>query len=335
VSTLLLASRSVAVSCCVWPIATLAVAGDTVTDATGTGAGAMTVSAAVPLTPPLVAVIVDEPATRPVTSPEAETPATVVLLDAQVIARPVRTLPFASRVTAANCTVLPVWMVAVAGDTETEATGTGEGAVTVSDAEPLFPSLDAIMLAEPAPAAVTMPLELTAAMVAFELDHETARPVRTFPFASRRVAVALAVCPMTSEAGVSVTDTLATATGGAAITLRLASPRTPSLVALITAVPGTHAEIIPASDTLAIAALELSQAIGRPARGAPSASLGVATACPVCPATNDGEGSAKETAATGLRSTSTEVPLDEHAEAPRARPATARILVRIRTRPSR
>src|SRR5437870_6922135 len=53
------ASLGVAVSCTVPPVATLVVAGVTVTDATGTG---VTVMAAVPVLPSLVAVIVAEPA---------------------------------------------------------------------------------------------------------------------------------------------------------------------------------------------------------------------------------------------------------------------------------
>lgn len=68
--------------------------------ATGTGGTAVTVRAAVPLTLSLVALIVAEPATIAVTSPEPDTVATEVLLEDQVIVRPVNTLPFASRVTA-------------------------------------------------------------------------------------------------------------------------------------------------------------------------------------------------------------------------------------------
>src|SRR5439155_20771822 len=61
------ASFGVAVSCTVPPTGTLAVAGVTVTDATGTG---VTVTDAVPLWPSLVAVIVTgPPAPAPVTSP--------------------------------------------------------------------------------------------------------------------------------------------------------------------------------------------------------------------------------------------------------------------------
>lgn len=67
----------------------------------------MTVSVAVPLTLSLVAVIVAEPATTAVTSPDPETVATEVLLETHDIARPVNTLPFASRVTAESWTVDP------------------------------------------------------------------------------------------------------------------------------------------------------------------------------------------------------------------------------------
>jgi hypothetical protein len=337
VRMLLFASRVTADSCTVPPTVRLGAVGDTVTVATGTGAGAVTVTADVPVCPSLKAVMVAEPALTAVTRPLELTEATPAFELDHEMARPVRMLPFASRVTADNCIVPPTVRLGAVGDTVTVATGIGAGgggALTVSAAEPVCPSLVAMMLVEPALTAVTTPLELTEATPAFELDHETARPVRSFPFASRRVAVALAVCPMTSEDGLSVTNTSATGTGGGAITVKLASPRTPSLVALITAVPANDAEITPASVTLAIAELELSQTIGRPERGAPLPSLGVATACCVWPATIDGEGSVTETAATGFRSISTEVPPDEHAVAPKARPATARIMVRM-TRPSR
>src|SRR5439155_1322528 len=109
----------------------VAVAGLTVTDATGTG---FTVSAAVPLWPSLVAVIVIGPWAIPVTSPVALTVATELLLLAQVTDRPVSTFPPASFVVAASCTVWSTRIVAVAGLTVTDATGTG---FTMSAAVPL------------------------------------------------------------------------------------------------------------------------------------------------------------------------------------------------------
>src|SRR5450759_1986308 len=231
---------------------TLAVAGETVTDATG---ASVTVTVAFPALPSLVAVMFAEPAPTALMRPDVETVQTLVSLELQLITRPVSTLLFASRVTAESCTVPPTWTPAVAGDTVTDATGTGGGggaALTVSAAAPFCPSLEAMMYAEPALTAVTTPPVVTEATPAFELDHETVRPVRSFPLASRRLAVALAVCPTTTEGALSDTETVATGAGGGAITIKVLSPRTPSLVALITAVPGDAAEIMPESVTLAI-----------------------------------------------------------------------------------
>src|SRR5438128_1677146 len=75
-------SLGVAVSCTLAPTCTVAVAGLTVTDATGTF---VTATVAVPLFPSLVAAIVTEPAATPVTRPLALTVATPALLVAQVI----------------------------------------------------------------------------------------------------------------------------------------------------------------------------------------------------------------------------------------------------------
>src|SRR5438093_4110964 len=88
VSVLPFASLRVAVSWNVRPVGTEAEAGVTVTEATGAGAGAVTVMAAVPLLPSLVAVIVADPADTPLTRPFPLTVATAVLLLAQAIVRP-------------------------------------------------------------------------------------------------------------------------------------------------------------------------------------------------------------------------------------------------------
>ena len=105
----------------------------------------MTVSVVLPVLVSLVAVICAEPAALAVTSPEVETLATVVLLDVHAITRPVRTLLFASRVSAEKRRVSPTTSVGAVGDTVTVATGAGGGggAVTVMDDEPTWPSLDA------------------------------------------------------------------------------------------------------------------------------------------------------------------------------------------------
>ena len=69
---------------------------------TGGGTGA-TCTDAVPITPATLAVIVAGPVLTPVTSPAGETLATAGLLDAQVVVRPGRTFPAASRAVAAIC----------------------------------------------------------------------------------------------------------------------------------------------------------------------------------------------------------------------------------------
>ena len=81
---------------------TVAVAGLTVTVATG---AISTLTAAVPLTPSLVAVIVTLPGVSPVTVPVADTVATAVLLDVHAITRSGANAPDTSRTTAVSCTL--------------------------------------------------------------------------------------------------------------------------------------------------------------------------------------------------------------------------------------
>src|SRR5713226_5265859 len=115
VSGLPAASFGVAVSCTVAPTTILAVGGVTATVATGMG---VTVTAAAPLLPSLVAVMVTGPPTPlPVTSPFASTLAMVASLLCQVTVRPVRGLPVASCGVAVSCTVVPTTMLAVGGVT--------------------------------------------------------------------------------------------------------------------------------------------------------------------------------------------------------------------------
>jgi len=162
---------------------TLAVVGLTVTEATGT---LVTVMAAVPLCPSLVAVIVAAPAATPVTKPLAETVATTALLVPHVTTRPLRAVPFASFGVAVNWVVAPTVTPAAVGLTITEATGT---LVTVMADVPLCPSLVAVIVAEPAATPVTNPLAETVAIAALLVAQVTARPLRAVPFASFGVAV--------------------------------------------------------------------------------------------------------------------------------------------------
>src|SRR5881396_555345 len=292
VSTVPFASFRVAVSCCVCPTGTLADAGLTVTDATGTP---LTVMLAVPLCPSLVAVIVTgPPAATPLTSPLPFTLAIALLLDCQVTTRPVNGVPFASLGVAVSCTVLPTATPAVGGVTVTDATGTG---VTVMAAVPLWPSLVAVIVAEPATFAVTSPVPVTVATGVLLLDHATGRPVSTVPFASFRVAVSCCVCPTgtLADAGLTVTDAT-----GTPLTVMLAVPLCPSLVAVIvTGPPAATPLTSPLPFTLAIALLLDCQVITRPVSGFPLASRGVAVSCTVCPCSTLTEAGLTVTAATG------------------------------------
>lgn len=86
-------------------------------------------------------------------------------------------------------------------------------------AEPLFPSLVAVMVAVPGAAAVTAPLDETVATEVALVVQVTARPDRAAPPASRGVAVRVTVVPgVIGEAGAPVTVIEATAGGGGGVT---------------------------------------------------------------------------------------------------------------------
>jgi hypothetical protein len=89
--------------------------------------------------------------------------------------------------------VAPTIKLAEPNETVTVATG---GAVTVIVANPLVPSLVAVMFAIPMPAAVTAPVDDTVATLVLSDDHVTVRPVRTWPPASLGVAVAVVAPPI-------------------------------------------------------------------------------------------------------------------------------------------
>src|SRR6185436_1816008 len=102
----------------------------------------------------LVAVIVADPAATAVTRPLAETVATAAALLDHVTTRPVNVLPAESFVVALSCALPPMRSVPEAGATTTLATGT---TATVIAALPLWPSLVAVIVAEPTPPADTRP----------------------------------------------------------------------------------------------------------------------------------------------------------------------------------
>jgi len=219
VSTLLFASRVVAESWTVVPVWRLGAAGETDTAATG---GGLTVIDAVAVCPSLAAVMDTVPAATALTSPELETVAMLLFAEFQPTTRPVSTLPFASRVVADSCTVPPICRVELAGDTDTDATGIGAGALTPKGAELVLPSLVALIVVVPAPTAVMSPVDCTVATVVLELAHVTTRPESRFPLESCSVAVACAIWPTSTAGGLTATETVATGAGAGGVTAILA-----------------------------------------------------------------------------------------------------------------
>jgi hypothetical protein len=184
-----LPSFGVAVSTCVPPTTIDVTGAESATVATGIGLTVI-VGVGLELADSLTAVIVAVPTPTAVTvatDPLALTVRTAVLLETQVIVRPVSALPFASLVVAVSCCVAPTIVGVVGAETVTVATGAG---VTVRVTLPVFPSLVATMFAVPTLAAVTSPVDgdTVATAVLSELQL-IARPVRRVPFASRVAAV--------------------------------------------------------------------------------------------------------------------------------------------------
>src|SRR6266550_3313014 len=88
----------------------------------GVATAGVTVTAALPVIPPLVALIVAVPAATPVANPLPVTPATVASLDVHTTACPVSTLPAESSRVAVSCEVPPAAMLVADGLTTTAAT---------------------------------------------------------------------------------------------------------------------------------------------------------------------------------------------------------------------
>src|SRR5438552_10363658 len=240
------------------------------------GGGAVTVIAAVPLFPPLVAVIVANPAAPPVTSPVALTEARLGALLAQVTTRPLSGLPRESCGVAVSRTVAPTKIPASAGVTVTVATDTF---VTVMADVPFIPSLVAVIVADPAAPPVTSPVPLTEARLGALLAQVTTRPLSGLPRESFGVAVTCNAAPTKMPATAGVIVTVAT---GTFVTEMADVPFFPSLVAVIMAEPAATPVTNPLVLTVATAVL-LTHVTVRPVRGVPFESFGVAVNSVVAP----------------------------------------------------
>jgi len=170
-------------------------------------------------------------------------------------------------------------MLADAGLTVTEATGT---VVTVRVAVPLWPSLVAVIVADPTALVVTKPLALTAATAALFDAQVTTRPASGPPVESLGTAVSCVDLPTVIVADEGVTVTEAT---GARVTVRVAVADRLSLVATIVVLPVDTPTPRPLALTVATAGLLLTQVTTRPASGLPAESNGAAMNC-CAPPTN-------------------------------------------------
>ncbi len=154
--------------------------------------------------------------------------------------RPDSTLPLASRAVAVNTCVPPTATAAVAGLSETAATG---GCRIVTVTVPDLPSLVAVTVAVPAAKAVTRPVVLTLAFVESEVVQLTTRDRSTAPLASSVDAANCCVPPRFIAAGTAgVTTTLATGTG---MTVSVIWPDLLPAVAVMLVCPGATAVIAP------------------------------------------------------------------------------------------
>jgi hypothetical protein len=140
-----------------------------------------TVTAAVPLLPSLVAVIVAVPSATALSIPCGEMVAIALSELAQVTARPVSTTPFASRATADNCVDCVTDIARGLGRIATVATG---ACVTETVEMSLFPSTVPVIVAEPGATAVTIPLASTVATPELLVVHVIVRSDRAFCAAS-------------------------------------------------------------------------------------------------------------------------------------------------------
>src|SRR6185503_1825567 len=271
------------------------------------------VGVVLPHTDPLVAVIVAAPTPTAVTVaglPLALTVRTAVLLDTQVIARPVSTLPFASLVVAVSSCVPPTTIGVAGVDTVTVATGTGL-TVMVGVVAPGALSLVAVIVAVPSPAAVMVTLAPLAVLTELVLLRErtaglletqfTVRPDKVLPLPSFGVAVSTCVLP--TIIGVAGADRATVATGtGLTVMVGVGLELTDSLVAVIVAVPTPTAVTVaglPLALTVRTAVLLDTHVTVRPLRTPPFASLVVAVSSCVPPTTIGVAGVDTVTVATG------------------------------------
>jgi len=183
--------------------------------------------------------------------------------------------------------------LAVDGSTVTLPTGTS---VTVMVAVPDLPSLVAVIVAVPGSTPVTTPPCDTVATSALLVLQVTCRPVSVFPDTSFVVAVSVVV-PRTNI--VALDGETVTVETGTDVTVTVAVPVFPSLVAVIVTVPGATPVTTPLVDTVAIDEALVDHVTVRPVSVLPFTSLVVALNVDVPPTTTVAVDGVTVTVATG------------------------------------
>lgn len=146
---------------------------------------------------------------------------------------------------------------------------------------PVLPSDSAVIVAVPVVTPVTTPeLGVTVAIAGALVDQLTVRPVSTFPFASRSVAVSCRVDPRRTLPGDGVTVTVAT---GAGVTVTADDPDTVPIDALTSALPTATPVTRPLALTVAFCVAFDAHWNTTPGKVAFDASRATAVSCRVCP----------------------------------------------------
>jgi hypothetical protein len=202
---------------------------------------AATVTDAVAVLPPAVAVMVAVPAATPFTAPAA-TVATAAFEDVQVTVA-ATTLPLESLAVATSVLVAPIARLGMlVGVSERDAT-TATGVATVTVVVAVLPAADAVMVVVPAPTPVTTP-PFTVATAGLFVDQVTVAAM-TLPLESLAVATTVLVAPM-ARLGMLVGETTSDATTGAGVaTVTDAMADLLPEVAVMLAVPGATAVTTP------------------------------------------------------------------------------------------
>lgn len=264
-STFPFASRTPAASVVVCATNTVVVEGVTVTLAAGT---ALTDTAAVALFPSLVAVIVALPGEMPVTRPLDDTVAMPEADVVQVTVRPVSVAPRTSCSVGTSVAVCPTKRLGAVGASVIVATG---ASVTVTVVLADLPSLVAVTIDVPGPAAATRPIADTVATEALLVVHVTVRSIAIVPSVSVMNGVNVPVSPTVSASAdgswTNPTGTRDTVTATVAVC--------PSDVTVIVAVPAATPVTTPLLDAVATPLLLELKVTTRPVSGVPFTSFTV------------------------------------------------------------